>query len=183
MKNMAHTKPKFVTCTRCPLHKTAKNQVVGMGNVNADIMLIGEAPGAKEDASGLPFQGMSGRILDEALKQAGLTRNEVYITNTVRCRPPNNRNPKVAEVRACKPNLQDVIDSVNPKVIVTIGLVSTKRFIPIQNMKNVAEQAQGNIVPMYHPASYLYSGRSANIMESMVRSIKNASLLTKRLSK
>ena len=160
-----------MTCTRCPLHKTVTNQVVGMGNMNADIMLIGEAPGAKEDASGLPFQGMSGTILDLALKQAGLSRDDVYITNTVRCRPPGNRNPKVGEVTACKPNLQNVIDTVNPKIIVTVGLVSTKRFIPVKNMKDVVGHAHGNIVPMLHPASYLYSGRSPKVMDSMVLSL------------
>ena len=109
--------------------------------------------------------------LDLALKQAGLSRDDVYITNTVRCRPPGNRNPKVGEVTACKPNLQDVIDTVNPKIIVTVGLVSTKRFIPVKNMKDVVGHAHGNIVPMLHPASYLYSGRSPKVMDSMVLSL------------
>lgn len=152
------------TCTE--LRKQATQLVMGDGNPDASIVFIGEAPGKKEDEQGLPFVGASGRFLNEMLGAAGLVRSDVYITNIVKYRPPNNRDPTEAEKAAFWPALVEQLTIINPKVIVTLGRHSMEQFLPtakISSQHGVAEQVTlGDkdflLIPLYHPAAALYNG-------------------------
>ncbi len=143
---------------------------MGDGNPNADIVFIGEAPGKAEDEQGLPFVGASGKFLNEMLAAAGMDRSDVYITNIVKYRPPNNRDPSKQEKQAFLPYLLRQLEIINPKVIVTLGRHSMEFFIPEARISEVHGQAiqktitlgdnsyQWLIVPLYHPAAALYNG-------------------------
>ncbi|HEW89812.1 MAG TPA: uracil-DNA glycosylase, partial [Candidatus Bathyarchaeota archaeon] len=113
-------------CTRCPLHATRKNPVPGEGSLDAELMLIGEAPGRWEDEKGRPFVGAAGKLLNKLLGVAGFRREEVYIANVLKCRPPGNRDPRPEEVSACTPFLDRQIEIIGPKVIATLGRHSTR---------------------------------------------------------
>src|SRR5215212_474604 len=116
---------EIVVCTKCPLHKGRTNAVPGAGPFNADIMFIGEGPGQQEDKQGLPFVGPSGRLLEELLKTIGMDRKQVFITNVVKCRPPENRDPLPIEMETCTSNyLFRQIELINPKLIATLGRYS-----------------------------------------------------------
>ena len=147
-------------CTRCRLHETRTRGVPGEGPAPADIMLIGEAPGANEDKQGRPFVGAAGKFLEELLDLAGYKREEVFITNVVKSRPPNNRDPEPDEIAACKDYLDRQIELVNPKVIVTLGRYSMYRYFPGASITKIHGQPKraGNrlIVPMFHPAAALH---------------------------
>jgi len=151
----------------CPdLAREATNLVMGDGNVNADIVLIGEAPGKKEDLQGLPFIGAAGKFLDIMLASANIKRSDVYITNIVKYRPPNNRDPKPTEKEAFWPYLVRQLDVIKPRVVVTLGRHSMEYFLPGKKIGEVHGQPEyiqlGNnklmIVPLYHPAAALYNG-------------------------
>ncbi len=148
------------TCTRCKLHHARKKAVPGFGNPQAKIMFIGEAPGFHENQQGLPFVGAAGQFLDELLTEARLTREEVFITNVVKCRPPGNRDPQMEELEACKPFLERQIAAINPDVIVTLGRYSMGHFIvngKISAIHGTAYWSNGRmIIPMYHPAAALH---------------------------
>ena len=148
-------------CNECPLHEGTRNVVPGAGNPQADIMLVGEAPGAFEDEIGQPFVGQSGTKLDILLEQANLTRDEVYVTNLVKHRPPRNRNPYKREINACAHWLEDEMNRVKPTVVVTLGAVAGKYFKPdlsITREHGVSFECDGYIlVPMYHPAAALHN--------------------------
>src|SRR4051795_11412892 len=110
------------TCTRCPLAAGRTQVVFGMGDPDADLVFIGEGPGAEEDRQGLPFVGRSGKLLDKLmLEELGITRERVYIANVVKCRPPDNRDPRPEEIVACRPYLEQQLDLIAPKVLVTLG--------------------------------------------------------------
>lgn len=147
-------------CTRCKLHYSRKNAVPGEGPVDADILFIGEGPGFHENEQGRPFVGAAGKLLDELLSKIGMNRNDVFITNIVKCRPPGNRDPETEEIEACDSYLERQIQAINPKVIVTLGRYSMARFLP--NVKISVIHGQGMkvrgrlIVPMYHPAAGLH---------------------------
>ena len=114
-------------CTRCKLHRLGRRQVVfGVGNPNADLMFVGEAPGADEDIQGIPFVGRAGQLLTKIIEAIGLSRDDVYIANVIKCRPPGNRNPEPDEVDTCEPFLFRQIDSIKPKVIVALGTFAAK---------------------------------------------------------
>jgi len=119
-KSLEVIRQKVTICKNCDLCKTRKNSVPGAGNQNADIIFVGEAPGKSEDLRGKPFVGTAGKKLDEALENSGLTRDQVYITNIVKCRPPNNRDPKPEEIQACSPYLLQQLKQGNFKIIVTL---------------------------------------------------------------
>ena len=151
----------------CPdLAAQATQLVMGDGNVNADIVFIGEAPGKKEDESGLPFVGASGKFLNAMLEQAGLVRSDVYITNIVKYRPPNNRDPKPAEKKAFLPYLLTQLEIIEPKVVITLGRHSMEYFLPGMKIGEIHGQVfpyiyeshQFKIAPLYHPAAALYNG-------------------------
>lgn len=156
----------------CPeLAESARQLVLGDGNLNADIVLIGEAPGKNEDDQGLPFVGASGKFLNEMLASAGLSRGDVYITNIVKYRPPNNRDPKPEEKQAFWPYLARQLEIINPKVIVTLGRHSMEFFLPEAKISEVhghavhkkvivhdGREKEWLIMPLYHPAAALYNG-------------------------
>ncbi len=151
----------------CPdLAKTATNLVMGDGNVDADIVFIGEAPGKKEDEQGVPFIGAAGKFLDTMLASINLKRSDIYITNIVKYRPPNNRDPLPMEKSAFWPYLVRQLDVINPKIVVTLGRHSMEYFLPGQKISVVHGQPQdvqfGDrqliVMPLYHPAAALYNG-------------------------
>jgi uracil-DNA glycosylase family 4 len=151
----------------CPdLAATATNLVMGDGNLDANIVFIGEAPGKNEDEQGLPFVGAAGKFLNEMLAQAGLERGDVYITNIVKYRPPNNRDPLPEEKKAFWPYLVRQLDVITPRVVVTLGRHSMEYFLPDAKISQIHGEAKriafGDkklvIVPLYHPAAALYNG-------------------------
>jgi len=146
-------------CTKCPLHEGRTRGVPGEGPVNADIMFIGEAPGRNEDQQGRPFVGQAGRLLEELLAEIGLTRDDVWIANVVKCRPPGNRDPMPEETAACSTYLERQIALVQPKMIATLGRYSMEKFFPGARITKVHGQAKraGNrvLIPMFHPAYIL----------------------------
>lgn len=150
-------------CKKCPLYKLANNPVPGAGNSDADIMFVGEGPGEKEDKLGLPFVGAAGKFLDEMLSSISLTRDDVYIANTVKHRPPGNRDPKPEEIEACLPYLLKQIEIIKPKLIVCLGRHSLGRFLPdvgsISKVHGRAFFRRGQAyMALYHPAVGLYNG-------------------------
>ncbi len=162
-------------CTDCPLSKTRTKAVPGDGPSTADIMMIGEGPGFHEDRQGLPFVGPAGRFLDQLITSSGLKRKDVFITNVVKCRPPNNRDPLPGEIEACRKHLDEQIELINPKVIVTLGRFSMARFIPNQTIGRVRAKArqveERTIYPMYHPAAALHNGNLRSVIEDDFKAI------------
>ncbi|NJE09220.1 uracil-DNA glycosylase [Thermococcus sp. M39] len=166
---MKKLEEKIKNCTKCPLGMLRTNAVPGSGSYDAKIMFVGEAPGYWEDQKGLPFVGRAGKVLDELLAEIGLKREDVYITNIVKCRPPNNRDPTEDEIKACCPYLDRQIDIIRPKVIVPLGRHSMSYILkkfgfevePISKIHGKTFEARtlfGKIIimPMYHPAVALY---------------------------
>src|SRR5215213_8490686 len=149
-------------CTKCELHRSRTNAVPGEGPTHAEIMLIGEGPGAREDEQGRPFVGASGKFLDQLLEQAGVTRADVWITNVVKCRPPGNRDPLPDEVKICTSNyLQHQIKIVNPSIIVTLGRFSMSLFFKGAKITQIHGQMRkvGDrfVIAMFHPAAALHN--------------------------
>lgn len=151
----------------CPdLANEAKNLVMGDGNIDADIVFVGEAPGKKEDELGLPFMGAAGKFLNELLESIELSRESVYITNIVKYRPPNNRDPKPSEKQAFLPYLIEQLRIIQPQIVVTLGRHSMEYFLPDQKISEIhgvpTEVVMGNqtltVLPLYHPAAALYNG-------------------------
>ncbi|WP_297549466.1 type-4 uracil-DNA glycosylase [Thermococcus sp.] len=166
---MRKLEEKIRNCQKCPLGKLRTNAVPGAGSYDAKVMFVGEAPGYWEDKKGLPFVGRAGKVLDELLEMIGLSREEVYITNVVKCRPPENRDPTEEEIKACAPYLDRQIDIIQPRVIVPLGRYSMRYILekfgfkpePISKIHGRAFEARtlfGKIIimPMYHPAAALY---------------------------
>ena len=151
-------------CTRCALAAGRTTVVFGMGNPEADLMFIGEGPGAEEDKQGLPFVGKSGQLLDRLiLEETGMTRDDFYITNTVMCRPPGNRDPKEDELAACWPYLESKLQLIAPLVTVTLGNFATKQLLRtatgITRLRGKAYQfGKGVLIPTFHPSAALRSG-------------------------
>lgn len=156
-------------CTRCDLWRTRTHAVPGEGNPRAEVMFIGEAPGYHEDRQGRPFVGAAGQYLNELLQRAGLRREEVYITNVVKCRPPGNRDPLPDEIAACAPYLDEQLGVIRPRVIVTLGRYSMSRWFPNEKISRVHGQARrvGDyvVVPMYHPAAALHQPALKELVE------------------
>jgi DNA polymerase len=151
-------------CTRCRLHKGRTNLVFGVGNVNADLMFVGEGPGADEDAQGEPFVGRAGQLLNNMISAMGLKREEVYIANVVKCRPPGNRTPEKDECDTCSPFLMRQIDVIKPKVIVALGAVAAKNLLAVNDsMANLRgrwyEFRDSKLLVTYHPAYLLRDPR------------------------
>ncbi len=152
---------RISTCEKCSLSQGRNKSVPGDGSLDADIMFIGEGPGFHEDRQGLPFVGPAGNLLNEMLSSIGLARQDVYITNMVKCRPPNNRDPFPAEIRSCSPYLDAQIGLIKPKVIVTLGRYSFAKFFPNESISRARGRPrnwQGLVIyPMYHPAAALHN--------------------------
>lgn len=148
------------TCVQCPLHQSRVKAVPGEGPADAQIMFIGEGPGFHENQSGRPFVGAAGNFLNELLTSIGMKRDEVFICNVVKCRPPGNRDPEPPEIQACMAYLDRQIDLINPKVIVTLGRYSMARWFPEARISHIHGKPRRSgkrlIVPMYHPAAALH---------------------------
>jgi DNA polymerase len=147
-------------CTACQLHQSRKNAVPGEGPDDAELMFIGEGPGFHENEQGRPFVGAAGNFLEELLASIGLTREQVFIGNVIKCRPPGNRDPQVDEIEACSGYLNRQIDALNPRVIVTLGRFSMARFfsnVRISEIHGQSSWVKGRlVVAMYHPAAALH---------------------------
>jgi DNA polymerase len=151
-------------CTRCRLHKGRTNLVFGVGNVNADLMFVGEGPGADEDAQGEPFVGRAGQLLNNMISAMGIKREDVYIANVVKCRPPSNRTPEKDECDTCSPFLMRQIDVIKPKVIVALGAVAAKNLLAVNDsMANLRGRwydfRDSKLLVTYHPAYLLRDPR------------------------
>jgi DNA polymerase len=151
------------TCTLCPLHQTRTQAVFGVGNRNSQWMVIGEAPGADEDRQGEPFVGRAGQLLNSMLKAIGLQREQVFIANILKSRPPNNRDPRPEEVRSCIPYLFRQIELVNPRLILCVGRIAAQTLLetdtPIGKLRGQLHRIAGNrpMIVTYHPAYLLRS--------------------------
>ena len=162
-------------CTRCKLHGLGRRQIVfGVGNPEADLMFVGEAPGADEDIQGEPFVGRAGQLLTKIIEAIGLKRSEVYIANILKCRPPGNRNPEPDEVVTCEPFLSRQIDIIHPKVIVALGSFAAKALLksdaPISRIRGHVFDYRGGakLIPTFHPAFLLRSPeRKRDVWEDM----------------
>lgn len=203
MDEFIQLQAEYQHCQRCPaLCKSRTKVVFGSGNPRAEILLIGEAPGFQEDKQGIPFCGESGKVLQELLASIGLTRDDVFITNTILCRPENNRNPAPEEVKNCSERLDMLIEILQPKVIVTIGNFATQRILgksgagkiglsagitsvrgkvfdivlpgasgqqesQQESQQEIKTQQEIKVIPVIHPANYLYNGRNPQLFEQM----------------
>ena len=163
------------TCTLCSLSENRARAVPGEGSRTADIVFIGEGPGFYEDRDGRPFVGPAGHLLDEMLASIGLKREDVYITNMVKCRPPDNRDPLPEEMQACRPYLDKQLDMISPKVVVTLGRHSFSKFFPGESISRARGKPRRwknhMIYPMYHPAAALHNGALRPAIESDFKSL------------
>lgn len=165
---MQELNKKIEKCKQCKLYKNARNAVPGEGDEKADLMLVGEAPGKYEDASGRPFVGKAGNILNELLKHIELERKDIFITSVIKHRPPNNRNPYQEEIKACLPYLKKQIGIIKPKVVGILGSVALKSLLDKTGIKQykgkVIEKNNIKYIPLYHPAAAVYNN---NLIKEM----------------
>jgi len=162
------------SCTACPLHRGRKLAVPGEGNPASGIFLLGEAPGREEDIQGRPFVGRAGKFLDLALEEAGLSREDVFITSVVKCRPENNRKPKKGEVETCMPYTYRQIRVIKPRVIVPLGNVALEALTGkrgISRLRGKPIPGERVLLPTYHPAAVL---RNRNLWDYLVEDLKKA---------
>ncbi len=158
-------------CHRCPLGDTRTTLVFGSGPADASVLLVGEAPGRAEDLGGEPFIGAAGRLLDELLESAALDREDIYIANVLKCRPPKNRDPKAPEIAACTPFLAEQMRLIDPDVIVTLGNFSTRVLLrtneSITTLRGVQRVVDGRkVFPVFHPAAAIYDRSKREVLFS-----------------
>ena len=165
-------------CTRCRLAQTRTQVVFGIGNPDADLMFVGEAPGFHEDKEGIPFVGQAGKLLDRLLEGIGMARADVYIANVLKCRPPGNRDPMPDEIEQCEPHLFRQIESIEPRVVATLGNFATKLLsgkpTGITRVHGVEQDVtlgsrEVLLYPLYHPAAALYTPRMLDVLQSDFR--------------
>ncbi len=192
---------EILNCTSCRLHSYRRNAVPGEGNLSADILFLGEAPGRREDELGRPFVGAAGKLLDTLLNDIGIKRDEVFITNVVKCRPPNNRDPKDDEIRSCSRHTIKILELVRPKVIVTLGNYAGKfvfeyllkrKWLGISRCRGKVYELSSTelgsvmIIPTYHPAAALYNPKLRDYLEYdfklILNTMKNLRDMKKRKS-
>ena len=156
-------------CRLCRLHETRTKAVPGAGPPDASVVFVGEGPGAREDEQGLPFVGASGRFLDELLKSIGLRRDDVFITNVVKCRPPGNRDPHVAEVKACTGYLNRQLELIAPRLVATLGRFAMDNWLSGARISEIHGQPKRvdnlTVLPLYHPAAALYRGSLRSVVQ------------------
>lgn len=174
MRTLAEAALDASTCTRCPLAETRTQVVYGAGSDDAELMFIGEAPGFHEDRQGIPFVGAAGQLLNRLLAETGIGRDEVYISNTVLCRPPGNRDPRPEETDACRPWLDERIEIVDPAVIVTLGNWATRYALgPNVSISRVRGQRftwhDRTVIPTFHPAAVLHGGGEGSRQMAQMR--------------
>ena len=160
-KRLEELAQQIRVCTKCPLYESRENAVPGEGKSNAKVMIIGEAPGREEDESGRPFVGATGRFLNEVLSGSGIDRDDFFITNTVKCRPPKNRTPRKLEIETCTSNyLFEQIELVNPRLIMLLGAVASKTVLGVKSINEargkVIEREGRKFIVGYHPAVRFY---------------------------
>ncbi|MEA2268965.1 MAG: uracil-DNA glycosylase [Solirubrobacteraceae bacterium] len=165
-----------MTCTNCPqLAATRTTVVFGSGNADADLMFVGEAPGANEDKQGIPFVGQAGKLLDRLLEEIGLSRGDVFVANTLKCRPPGNRDPHPAEIEACQAYLMRQVELIEPRVICTLGNFATKllrgdptgitRLHGREEVRVIGARAV-RLYPLFHPAAALYTPSNVEVLRA-----------------
>lgn len=185
---LALNREMALSCT-CELKKTALHVVPGVGNASAQLLFIGEAPGKKEDETGEPFVGAAGKFLNEMLASINLDRNDIYITNVVKYRPPNNRDPLPEEVAACWPWLRAQVELINPEIIILLGRHALERFVPGKHISTEHGTAFRRTVPdlgtyvffaLYHPAAALYNG---SMRETLLKDFQKIPKVLKILGK
>lgn len=179
---------KWHAQNNCELKAQATQPVFGDGNPKSKIVFIGEAPGKDEDLQGKPFVGRAGKFLDEMLGVIGMKREEIYITNTVKYRPPNNRDPEPEEIAACLPWLMEELNFIKPKIIVPLGRHAMNRFFPTEMIskvhgtllhKKINDFPVEYFFPLYHPASALYNG---SMRETLIEDFKKIPLVLEKIS-
>jgi len=182
---MGSVETEIRACRKCELWRLRRNSVPGEGNLDATVMFIGEAPGYWEDVKGRPFVGAAGKLLDEMLSKIGLSRGEVYIANILKCRPPENRDPLPVEVKACAPFLDQQIEVIKPRFIVTLGRHSASYILSKAGFEAASiTKVRGRVfkvsllglevfvVPMYHPAAALYNVKYRDELENDFQLLK-----------
>jgi uracil-DNA glycosylase family 4 len=169
LSELADLCKEIESCQKCILSQGRTHAVPGEGPEDADIMFIGEGPGFHEDRQGRPFVGAAGNYLNELLEKIDLKREDVYITNVVKCRPPGNRDPQPQEIEACRPYLDSQIEMIRPRLIITLGRFSMQRYFPGASISRIHGQPKrvGNVIyyPMFHPAAALHQPRWRNLVE------------------
>ncbi len=187
LKEMQRISVEVSVCTKCELSRARSNPVVGSGNLGSKIVLVGEAPGRKEDELGSPFVGSAGKLLDKLLCEAGLNRDSLFITNIVKCRPPNNRRPKKSEIRSCEPYLYNQLRVIKPEIIAPMGNSSVSFFFDHYNLGKAAigdvhgkkylvneDWGPVSVIPLYHPAAAIYNRR---LLEELTQDMKTLASL------
>jgi len=160
---LARIREEIGDCTRCKLHTLGRTQIVfGVGNPNADLMFVGEAPGADEDIQGIPFVGKAGQLLTKMIEAMGFKRDEIYIANVLKCRPPGNRNPEPDEIATCEPFLFQQLASVEPKGVIALGAFAARTLLktdaPISRLRGrVFDYRGAKLIPTFHPSYLLRS--------------------------
>jgi DNA polymerase len=187
-EKLKQIKEEVINCKKCSLYKTRTLPVIGQGSHNAKIMFIGEAPGANEDKTGIPFCGKSGDFLDEMLNKAGIKREDVYICNLLKCRPPKNRDPNQKELKVCTPYLDRQIELIKPKVISSLGRYSMEFLMKkygLEDQMGLISKIHGNVfevktmfseiklVPLYHPAVAVYNANMKDVLIEDFKALKN----------
>lgn len=169
MSELSDVRNRVITCTRCNLCKSRTNAVPGTGNEKSDIIFVGEAPGRNEDLQGKPFVGTAGQILSEALEYAGFSRDTVYITNVVKCRPPNNRQPLAEERAACKQHLSQELEIIKPKIICILGNTAYSSLLDGDSItKNRGKIVKSNgqlYFVTVHPAAIIYNPELRQVLK------------------
>ena len=182
-RDLSRIATEVAGCTRCPLAVRRTRTVPGEGSPWTDVLLVGEGPGARENATGRPFVGPAGELLTELLRSIGWDRSDVFITNVVKCRPPANRDPEPGEIAACAPYLDAQEAALDPSIVVTLGRHSLRRYLPGARIGVVHGRVQHSggrwVFPMYHPAAALHQ---ASLRDTLVRDIRGlpAALLAAR---
>jgi DNA polymerase len=168
--SLSSVRAQIMGCTKCRLHSGITHYVPGYGSDQAQILFVGEGPGKQEDIQGKPFVGASGKFLDTMLASISLKREDVFITNIVKCRPPDNRDPREDEIETCLPYLEKQIEALSPKLIITLGRYSMNYFLPNVKISEVHGKAKKRasdgriILPLYHPAVALYNGSMREVL-------------------
>lgn len=177
MEDLEILKKKTEECLGCSLGAGRTNLVFGQGNPNANVVFVGEAPGRNEDSQGIPFVGAAGKILTELLASIGITREDVFISNVLKCRPPENRDPLPAEVAACKPILFEQLKIINPIIVVTLGAHAARTIlnqdVSISRIRGTIFEVEGyKVFPVFHPAATIYDRKKRKYLEEDFRRLK-----------
>jgi uracil-DNA glycosylase family 4 len=165
--SFAELEREALGCTKCPLHERRTQVVFGVGDPGADLVFVGEGPGEQEDRQGIPFVGRAGQLLTKLIEGMGMARDDVYIANVVKCRPPGNRDPLPAEIDACRPYLDAQLEFIDPKVVVTLGnfatklLLDTKEGITKLRGREFPYRDGAVLIPAFHPSAVLRNGGAA----------------------